>query len=490
MATIPLLGGAYVARSVIANAQRCVNLFPEKNQEDSEVPITHYQTPGLELLATGATPTAWRGLYFATNLVLYGVLGETVYRINDDWSLTPLGNIASPMLTPVSMVDNGQYIILVDGSTSGWTIDLSSDTLAPLVTANFLGGDFVQYIDTFFLLNQPGTREFYQSDSNAITFPNLSAAKTGFADKLVGIIVNHLDVWLLGQRTTEIWSNAGLPNFPFQRIPGVFIQHGCIAKYSIAAYDLMIFWLSQDNNGEALVLMGTDYRAMNIMTPAISYEISRYETISDAIGMVYQQGNHVFYVLTFPVANKTWCYDLSTKMWHERVYTDQNGAENRIRANCTAFAYGKNVVGDYQNGKLYAWSESVYTDDGQPIVRRRGFPHSVAGGNAIYHQRFMADIETGTAGADVGNPTQPPWNFGPGAPANMPMVSLRWSNSRGQSWEGGPVQMPLGAAGEYQSVASWRDLGQARDRVYELFWSENCAVALNGAYLDALPLNP
>jgi len=488
MATIPLLGGAYSARSVIANAQRCVNLFPEKNQEDAEVPVTHYQAPGLLRLATGNLPTTWRGLYFATNLVLYGVLGTTVYRVNDDWTLTDLGTIASPALTPVSMIDNGAHIMIVDGSANGWTIDLSTDTLAPIVDVNFLGGDFVQYLDTFFLLNRPGTREFYQSDSNAITFPGLSESKTGAPDKLVSLIVNHLDIWLIGQRTTEIWSNVGAPGFPFQRLPGVFIQHGSVAKYSVAAYDLMIFWLSQDNNGEALALMGSNYQVVNIMTPAISWEISKYPVISDAIGLVYQQGNHVFYVLTFPTADKTWVYDLSTKEWHERTWTDQNGVEHRIRANCTAFAYGKNVVGDHQNGRLYAWDEETFTDDGQPMVFRRGFPHAVAGGNAVYHQRFIADIEVGTASSDSGNPTQPPWNYGPGAPANMPMISLRWSNTRGKSWND-PIQIPLGATGDFQYVPSWRDLGQARDRVYELFWSEDCAVALNGAYLDAMPLS-
>ena len=32
---IPLLGGAYVTKGVIADAQRCVNLFPEKNPQDA-----------------------------------------------------------------------------------------------------------------------------------------------------------------------------------------------------------------------------------------------------------------------------------------------------------------------------------------------------------------------------------------------------------------------------------------------------------------------
>ena len=489
MVSIPLLGGAYVARSPIANAQRCVNLFPEKNPEDSEVPVTHFQAPGLLRLASGPTPTVWRGLYFATNLVLYGVLGDEVFRINDDWTLVSLGKIASTARTPVSMVDNGQYIILVDGSTNGWTIELANDALAQLVSPNFLGGDFVQYIDTFFILNQPGTRNFYSSESNSITFQPLDvAAKTGFADKLVSLIVTSSNIWLLGQRTGEIWSNVGAAGFPFQRVPGVFVQHGCAAKYSVAQYDVHLFWLSQDNNGQALVLHGSDYRVDNVTTPAMSFEFSKYEQISDAIGFVYQQGTHVFYVLTFPTENKTWVYDLSTQMWHQRTHTDQNGGENRIRANCTAFAYSKNVVGDFQNGRLYALDEKIYTDDGTPIVFRRGFPHISAQGKTFHHRQFIANISVGTIVADKGQPTLPPWNSGPNPPAKMPMVSLRWSDTRGVSW-GEAVQIPLGATGEYISVPTWTDLGQARDRVYELFWAEDCEVALNGAYLDLIPLD-
>ncbi len=48
---VPLISGAYEARSIIANAQRCINLYQEKNQEDSPVPVTHYLTPGLILMA-------------------------------------------------------------------------------------------------------------------------------------------------------------------------------------------------------------------------------------------------------------------------------------------------------------------------------------------------------------------------------------------------------------------------------------------------------
>jgi hypothetical protein len=479
MALLPLLGGAYVARSVIAEAQRCLNLYPETNPKDAVTPTTHYPTPGLTRL--GAAPIAgmWRGLYFATNRVLYGVCGPKVYSINESWVCTELGTIPNAT-TPVSMTDNGEYLIIVDGGAVGWTVELGSGIFAPIADANFLGADFVGYLDTFLVFNEPGTKNFYSSDSNAITFdPTYKAGKTGFPDKIVALVVNHVEIWLIGERTTEIWSNAGTPGLPFQRIAGVFIQHGCAAKYSVASYNLQLFWLSQDNNGQALVLLGSNYQVKNISTPALSDALAKYSAIDDAIGFVYQQGNHVFYVLTFPTESKTWCYDMSTDMWHERAYVDSNGVEQRIRANCTAFAYGQNVVGDWNNGLLYSLDLNNFTDNGTPIVRRRGFPHVMNDGKVVYHAQFIANVEVGT-GSGNENPL-------PGMEARTPVLNLRWSDTKGKTWSQ-PVAASLGAIGEYETAPSWRDLGSARDRVYELFWSENCMVALNGAYVDMIPL--
>ena len=157
---------------------------------------------------------------------------------------------------------------------------------------------------------------------------------------------------MIGTNTTEVWSTVGGAGFPFAPLQGVFIQHGTVAKYSVAGWGLQLYWLSRDNNGQAIVVTGESYRARSISTPAIVSEFSKYTTIDDAIGMVYQQDGHVFYLLTFPTANKTWVYDALTDMWHERCWLDDNGNENRHRVNCVAFAYGKVIGGDWQNGAI------------------------------------------------------------------------------------------------------------------------------------------
>lgn len=177
----------------------------------------------------------WRCLYVATNGVLYGVCGQNVYSISSTWQLTLLGTTAGNT-TPCSMADNGTTLVLVDGTTSGYTITLATGVFATLVdpTGAFVGADRVRYLDTFFIFNKKGTPIFYTSLSNSTTFdPTYFASKTGAGDLLVSIEVMHREIWLLGTKTTEIWFDAGSAAFPFQSVPGAFIQHGCAAKESV-----------------------------------------------------------------------------------------------------------------------------------------------------------------------------------------------------------------------------------------------------------------
>ena len=469
MPQVQLVQGAYEARSVIANAQRCINLYPELNTKDATAPYTHYCTPGLTTLAQGIVAEV-RQLYTASDGKLFAVIGDTVYYVDNFFNLTVLGTIATQSGL-VSLYDDTYRVVILDGSTNGWSVDLATLAFAVFSPVNFVGGNQIRYIDTF-LVSSTQAGDIQSSDGivtpapptyNALAF----ATNSGDADQLQIIEVVHKEIWAYGRRTTEIWSNVGGFPFPFQPIPGVFLQHGIAALRSLAKWGLNIFFLSQDNNGQALVMMGTAYKADIISTPAIADDIGRYAVINDAIGFCYQQGTHIFYVLTFQAADKTWVYDLSTQLWHERAYVDNNGDLRRHRANCVAFAYGKTVCGDWQNGKLYDWDLETYTDDGQPIVRLRSFPHLVNNLDRVSYKQFVADIEVGT---DLD-------------PAADPQLNLRWSDDRGVSFGNG-VQQSLGRTGAYRTTPSWNRLGFARDRVFELSWTAACASALNGAYVE------
>ena len=295
------------------------------------------------------------------------------------------------------------------------------------------------------------------------------AAKSGSSDGLAMLEVVHKDIWLLGDlATSEVWTNVGGADYPFERAPGVFIEHACVAPQSVSKTDLFLFWLGRNREGELMAMSGQNYQALVISTPAVQQEWMSYDRIDDAVGFFYQQREHSFWVLTFPTADKTWAYDLKEGLWHERAWVDEVGSEHRIRANCMALAYGQVIVGDWENGKLYALDPEVFTDDGTRIVRRRGFPHLAAEGNLVTYQRLIANIEPGDA---------------PGLlTEDAPYASLRWSDTRGQSW-GNPITQTVGSGGQYDTYTTFWQLGSARDRVFELFWDFPYKTALQGAWI-------
>jgi hypothetical protein len=498
MDRLPLIGGSYVARSVIANAQQCVNLYPELNTQDSAVPVTFYQRPGLAALAQGDIAPV-RGIYRSSDGQGFCVVGKSVYYINPDFSLTQLGSLLTDAINPVSFIDNGATILLVDGSTSGFEIDLTSHTFSLVVdpTGAFTGADKVDYLDTFTLWNYPGTKNFGSTLSNSLTFDALYfAAKTSYPDPLVTLFVNRRELILFGQLKSELWYNAGNPLFPFASLPGAYIEHGCAAKYSPASSDLSVFWLSQDLQGYGIVMRQRGYETKRISNHALEYAIRKMGNaggISDAIGYTYQQDGHSFYVLSFPSGNQTWVFDDSIPdtnlAWHRRVWTDNNGNLNRDRTNCHAFVYGKHLVGDWENGTIYALDQDLYHDEvggvNSPMTCIRSFPHiligtafdgkpKLAAGARMRFTAFLADLECGAV------PLQ--------ADGNPAIVSLRWSDDRGKTW-GNAVLQSTGEPGAYLTQPQWQGLGIARDRVFELSYSVDGPAALNSAWVEAMVLD-
>jgi hypothetical protein len=487
MARITLVGGAYKTRGLIASAQRCCNLYPEMTAPTAQppVPVTHLPTPGLTLLGGPPLPAPGRALYRSSVGSLYAVIGDKVYVISSSWEFTPLGTIGTNSADPVSIKDNEQVAVLVDGSSSGYTIDLTTNAFATITDVDFFGATRLDYLDTFMLFNKPGTPAFYSTLSNVIDFdPLYFADMTGEPTNCVSIATVRGYVWVIGETASEVWFNAGDTNvFPFARVPAQIIQQGCLAPYSVAVSSgdddsqTCILWLAQNPDGGGILLKGRNFEVGRVSTHAIENEWRAYPSISDAVGYVYQQEGHAFYVLTFRAADRSWCLDLTTEEWHERPYIDNNGIEHRHRAACSAYAFGQNLCLDWENGSLYKFDLEAFTDNGQPIIRRRGFPHLVNDGKRVLYARMIADMATGlgddlTGGFDAYFP---------------PLVSLRYSDDHGKSW-GNPVLLSMGAGGDYARSMLATQLGMARDRVFELFWSGEALTALNGAFIEAIPL--
>lgn len=486
------VGGHDLAPDTLQDDQICINYYPEVDQQNPKEVLTLLGCPGLTQLvaapgggAPGFSPTMtqWPMPSSITNLPVRGfwvlpglttalaVIGNTCYLVTASaatsssfptLTLTLVGTLLTST-DPVCIRDNniGGYAVLVDGPY-GYLYNIATQAFTQITDPAFIGADRVAYIDGWWIFNKPGTQTFYTN------FPQFGigfngsyfALKDGASDNLVTLIENKQQLWLFGDRTTEIWYDAGGQYFPFQRLVGTMIQAGCKAKNSISRFSAGgqegLIWFGRSERGENVILRTQGFAADVVSTPAFSAEVGQYPITSDAIGYTYQEDTHEFYVLTFPTADTTWVFDSQSGLLHKRLSYDPYAQQfHRHRSNAYMNFAGMRIVGDYQNGAIYQLTRSAYTDAGWPLLAKRRAPHIWDKGER--GRVFMASLQIEFS-QGVGNPS------GMGSdPQAYLAISRDSGKTFGQRWPA-----PIGKIGEFKQRTMWRRLGFGRDNVVDV----------------------
>jgi len=466
----PILGQSYVARSVNAADSRMVNLFPETIPGEGQTSGFLNRAPGLRLLLTVGTGPI-RGLWSYGGYA-YAVSGTQVYKITTAWTATLIGSVSGT--GQVSIADNGRQMFIACNGPS-YIYDNVTNAFAQITDIDFPGAVTVNYIDGYFQFNEPNSQRIWVSeilDGTQID-PLSFASAEGSPDGVVSTMVDHREVWVFGTNSVEVWYDSGAVDFPLTRIQGAFNELGCAATFSVAKLDNALFWLGADARGRGIVYRANGYSGVRVSTHAVEWQIQNYGNISDAIAYTYQRDGHSFYVLIFPSAGATWVYDVATQAWHERAgWSD--GEFVRHRSNCQVEFNSQNVVGDYQNGNIYAFDLDVYADNGaiQKWLRTwRALPPNTNNLHRTAQHSLQLDAETGVG-----------LNDGQGS---SPQVMLRWSDDGGHTWSS-EHWASMGKIGAFFYRTFWRRLGMTtklRDRVYEVSGTDPVKISIVGAEL-------
>lgn len=458
---LPFALAFYQHRSLPVSAQRLINLFVEKQPPDAKATTALLPTPGLREFAD-LTAGPIRGLC-VMGQYLYVVAGVTVYRVDADGNETSLGTIAGG--GPVSMDQDGNYLCIVVPDTFGaWAVDRATETLTKISDPDFLGATSVCVIDGYFIFSKPNSTEFFLSALNdPTTFDALDfASAEGSPDNIVAASRVGRDLWLFGETSAEVWSNVGATDFPFLRVSGGFIQRGTSARFSITSRLGTAVWLGDDR----VVYTAAGVQPQRISTHALEQAIGGYERVDDAVGYIYEQEGHVFYVLSFPSAGDTWVYDFASGAWHER---ESEGLGVWRAALGVAFA-GAVIAGDNATAKLWRVDPTYAYEDDAQIIRVATGTAFHAEGKKVFFSRLTAEFETGV-GLVTGQ-------------GSSPVAWLAWSDDGGRTW-GNAAEASLGAIGQYRTRVEWRRLGSARHRVFRLQWSDPVYTTLIAADVEA-----
>lgn len=447
--------------------------------------------------AVNDTVTVVGGVYsqpasFTVSSVSGGVVTGLTISSNGQYSIYPTNNVT----TTTNNAGSGLTLTLTFGTGAGgtgtYTISNSSITIGseamyalnfselPNSDGAFQGADVVDTIDNYFIYNNPSTQQFAASAPLSPITPSLSfSSKDGSPDKLVSIIADHRELYLLGEASSEVWVDVGSFPFPFQRIPGTNTQHGIAAKFSVARVGNSFAYVSRNSRGQGQIMMMKGYQPDRISTHAVENTLVN-QYIDDAIAWNYQLEGHEVYVVTFPTINLTWAYDVATGLWHKWLYVDNFNQYQRHRGNCSTQFQGLVMVGDWQNGKIYELDPNNYTDDGQEIRRLRRCPHLVSDLQRQYFDELQIQFQPGIGLNGIS--TLPKTSAVAGiaiaglavaggtyfAPVGVnPQAMLRWSSDGGNTWSN-EHWTSIGAEGKYNNRARWRRLGWSRDRIYEV----------------------
>ena len=450
---VPLV--ATTSEGDISGSEELVNIFPEKTT-GGKYPFTLKGAPGqaffLELPTFPVKEIHFnRGRAFA-------VTPSKLYEIFTNGSYVELGDVS--FSGRVVMEDNGLQIVMVDGF-KGYSWDAQSNTVKQLTGDGWYPAKTVTYQDGYFIFERKDTGQFFISDLLSVNFDPLDAATAeGQPDKLVAVLSDHREVFMFGTETIEVWYNSGASDFPFERNQGAFIEKGCAAPYSIAKKNNTIYFIGSD----LMVYQMIGYTPVRISTHAVEDDLKGID-LFDAFAYTYQEGGHLFYMMTLPARNKTWCFDISTGAWHIR----RDYQFGRHRSNCQAFFNNKNLVGDFQSGRIYQLTQQYFSDDNEPLIREFILPTINNGREFLSIYSFELDMSSGIG-----------LTYGQGSD---PQAILNFSKDSGKTWSNDKFT-DLGKKGEYLERVKWNRFGAARQFVIRVSISDPVPIDIGGAWVD------
>lgn len=461
------LGGSGVAASVVMNGELTQNLYPELSEAPAaKTRLALYGTPGLRVSYSGLSGPL-RGLVEQDGRA-WAIGGGQAYEVFADETVTARGTVVSDP-NPATFAATAEYLVMTSGGRV-YVLTLATNAFALVADADCpIDALMVKHLAGYFLL-LTGSGVIIYSAVNDPTSWDASdlIIKTYTTDLVRAIEVHNQQLWLLGSNNIEVWVDTGDALTPFQPLPGVVIEQGLAASFSVAKMAGSLMFLGEHSSGAAIVFRTQGYTPVRVSTHAEEYALSQESTTATAVAWIYQQTGHQFYLLN--LARLTRVYDLTTQLWHSRAYRNPaTGLDETHLGQCHAYAFGAHLVGSRRDGVIYEMRMDLYADAGDPLIALRRSAWVASEQRPLRHKVLVIDQEVGV-GLSTGQ-------------GSAPVGMLRFSDD-GETWSHERTGS-IGAIGNTHVRVQFRRLGRPlKQRMYEYAISDPVKRALMDGYLE------
>lgn len=382
---IQITGSSYQSRSKPLSSQQTVNWYPQYSDEGKEN-LVLMPFPGLKQAGDFDTPMVNRG-FWRMSEVLYQVKGNKLYSIDRYGEHTELGDL--PNSDACDFADDGINMFIVTGGVV-YHYSSTLKTLTRTLT-DYNGIKSVDFIQSFFIYG--GVKFLYVSKVGDGTVIQGTVGAEFKPDALVKLFVYGETIYAMGDRTVEAFYINAAASPPTSRLAGQVFNVGLKSRDSVASTDNYFYFLGDDYS----IYQSNAGVAQKISTDAISNFLQSANDISSAVGYTFTLQGQNFYCIN--VGGKSFILNesLGIKGWFEL----SSGLVGGVwQGGDVIDCYGKNMVADTTNGKVYELDLDTYKNDGDPLKRTR-VTRSINGdvfnmkGKRIQMSRLELIMETG-----------------------------------------------------------------------------------------------
>lgn len=418
-------GSANDASNLAADPSRMLNCHAERATGRTTLTIrpdlglTEFADLGAVLLRDMA----------AINGRLYAVTETALHAVSDNGAVDALGTIQPGDFVTIS--GNLDQVIV----TAGGVLHVYNGGVVRPAGGAFADVQSAALFDYYTVMTGADGRFQWSSLADATTLAPLNVASAeADSDTLLRAMAAGRELWLFGERTTEIWPNSGQAGAAAFSGRLHSINTGLRARQMVTRARDGFFFVG--NDGVCYATEGMSLRPLP--NPAI-------ERANIDRCFYYEDGHHRFCVVRLHDA-PAWKYDLSTGLWSERG-TDGGAWEVIAAANC----YGKWYAGT-NTGRVYEMARTG-NDAGRHMVRRiTAMPMYFAG------RRFTVDeLEVLIAAQPAGS-----------------SIMLETSRDGGATWSDTKTREVAGR----ETRAVWRRLGQFRQCTVRISMSDMADTAI------------
>ena len=395
-----------------------------------------------------------RGFFVIRNFI-FVVSGPELYRIDslgvvtgpipvDNAPPNDLGGVDSKVSMDANGTDENQLMIVSE--QQGFIYDTDTELLTHITDPNFFADRSVTSLNQIFWTNKPNSNEIVGSETaNGLVWPPLRfASAEQNPDVLRFVTSKRSALWLMGSRTIEKWQvDVNDVNVPVRPILGATIPRGVGSPDSVEVWEDSIFFLADDFT--VWMIQGSSPQKISDLNLEYAIkgdgQLPPYQAPERARAFFMDHPVHKHYVLTFPVDDVTWVFDVRTKQWHIR----ETFNINRWRGNASILALDNVLVGDYRNGKIYSWVEDEFTDNGETISVEMVIPAIKSPDGSLFINEIELFPEVGTA--PLGLPD--------------PKIQIKYSRDGGRTYKS-KSDVTFGERGNYQKRVRRRQLGRTK----------------------------